>query len=209
MKFNFQIASCFATCVLLVSCDKKPEAAVPVDTTLSTASTTNEPWATYDPYPASPDVAPVSANGAEPVGNASTNAQLATQIIGIYEGPPAAPILDKDERAYRTRILQAAAEGVNFAGASTLFQFGCGTGCSFAYVINQETGDVRPLGLGGEEQMYLTLLFEADQRLLEASWENGDQCVQASYLWNDNMLIPLDQEQTYAKVDGSCDQTGA
>lgn len=208
MKFRLQLASCFATCLLLVACDQKQEAA-PVDTTLATASTTNEPWATYESYAAPSDAAPDDQNGGEQLDDAALKAQLATQVMRIYEGPRAAPILDDDERAYRTRILQAAADGVNFAGASTVVQIGCGTGCSFAYVINQETGDVRPLGLGGEEQMYLTLMFEPDQRLLGASWENGDQCIRASYLWNGSTLDPFDQEQVYAKVDGSCDQAGA
>ena len=47
-----------------------------------------------------------------------------------------------DARTYRTRLSEAFARGVNFAGHYTVAGWGCGTGCTNGAIIDGRTGDV-------------------------------------------------------------------
>jgi hypothetical protein len=60
----------------------------------------------------------------------------------IYQGAPALPILNKDQRSYRTRIREGAKSPVQFAGHYTLPNFGCGTECSAFFIVDSITGKV-------------------------------------------------------------------
>jgi len=60
----------------------------------------------------------------------------------IYQGKPAAPILSKDQRWYRTVIHEGARSKVQFAGHYTVPVFGCGTGCAGFYLVDSITGKV-------------------------------------------------------------------
>ncbi|MFS2324989.1 hypothetical protein U2P60_06155 [Brucella sp. H1_1004] len=86
---------------------------------------------------------------------------------------------DKDFNSFRTRIRNGLKGGPNFAGHYSLIQFGCGTGCSAVIVSDSNTG--RPMGFprGGEDNMYLSLMFRRDSRLIAAQWADTerDKCV--------------------------------
>jgi hypothetical protein len=60
----------------------------------------------------------------------------------IYKGKSARPILDRDSRAFRTRLRSAAKEKPNFAGRYIVTAWGCGTSCLIGAVIDAKTGRV-------------------------------------------------------------------
>lgn len=86
---------------------------------------------------------------------------------------------DRKFNSYRTRIRDGMRAGPNFAGHFSVIQIGCGTGCSFAIVGDNNSG--RPAGFprGGEENMYMQLQFSTGSRLLAAQWLDyeGNKCV--------------------------------
>jgi hypothetical protein len=60
----------------------------------------------------------------------------------IFNGTPARPILNSDQRSFRTRIRDGAKAPVEFAGHYTLPRFGCGAGCSAFFIVDSITGKV-------------------------------------------------------------------
>jgi hypothetical protein len=60
----------------------------------------------------------------------------------IYQGKPAAPILSKSQREYRTVIREGAKSKVQFAGHYTIPVFGCGSGCEDFYIVDSANGRV-------------------------------------------------------------------
>ncbi|WFU50733.1 hypothetical protein [Sinorhizobium terangae] len=95
----------------------------------------------------------------------------------IYSGPINAPdFTDRDSsyRSFQTRIADGMANGPNFAGEFAVIQIGCGTGCSIAFVASVRTGEVFRLPLGGEDNMYLSLEYQLDSRLMIAQWAENE-----------------------------------
>ena len=60
----------------------------------------------------------------------------------IYHGKPALPVLNKDQRMYRTVIREGAKAKVEFSGHYTVPVFGCGSGCSAFYIVDSANGRV-------------------------------------------------------------------
>jgi hypothetical protein len=60
----------------------------------------------------------------------------------IYQGKPAKPILNKDQRTFRTVIREGAKANVEFAGHYTIPRCGCGAGCSAFYLVDSVSGRV-------------------------------------------------------------------
>jgi hypothetical protein len=60
----------------------------------------------------------------------------------IYKGKPAPPVLNKNQRWYRTVIREGTKADVEFAGHYTVPVFGCGTGCSAFYIVDSISGKV-------------------------------------------------------------------
>ena len=60
----------------------------------------------------------------------------------VYAGKPAKPILNKDQRFFRTRIREGAKSDVEFAGHYTIPRFGCGAGCSAFFIVDSISGKV-------------------------------------------------------------------
>ncbi|NTH14236.1 hypothetical protein G6L99_19125 [Agrobacterium rhizogenes] len=81
---------------------------------------------------------------------------------------------DRQFNSFRTRIRDGMRQGPNFAGHYTLIQIGCGTGCSFAIVADNKTGQPASLPRGGEANMYLALDYRLESRLLAAQWFSYD-----------------------------------
>ena len=59
-----------------------------------------------------------------------------------YIGRHAAVVLTPDNRAFRTRLREAAREKPNFAGRYVLTAWGCGTGCVLGAAVDLRTGRV-------------------------------------------------------------------
>ncbi|MDX0594939.1 hypothetical protein GOD17_06925 [Sinorhizobium medicae] len=77
---------------------------------------------------------------------------------------------DRKFNSFRTRIRNGMREGPNFAGHFSVIQIGCGTGCTFAIVGDNNSGRPANFPRGGEENMYMQLHFEIGSRLLAAQW---------------------------------------
>lgn len=81
---------------------------------------------------------------------------------------------DREFNSFRTRIRDGMREGPTFAGRYTLIQIGCGAGCSFVILADNQTGRPVSFPRGGEEHMYLSLDYRRDSRLVAAQWlDNG------------------------------------
>lgn len=63
-------------------------------------------------------------------------------VNDAYIGKNAPLILGKDDRAYRTKLQEAAKNKPNFAGHYILTAFGCGASCLMGAVIDAKTGKV-------------------------------------------------------------------
>jgi len=61
----------------------------------------------------------------------------------VYQGQPAAPILSKSQRFFRTRIREGAKSPVRFGGHYTLPTWGCGEGCITFDLVDSITGKVQ------------------------------------------------------------------
>jgi hypothetical protein len=94
---------------------------------------------------------------------------------------------DKTFREFRTVIGDGMKDGVNFAGEYSVIQYGCGAGCSFAVIADNRTGEVFSFPRGGESNMYLTLQYARDSRLIAAQWAGYDDkaCHLDFFEWKD------------------------
>ncbi|PTV97490.1 hypothetical protein C8J27_101606 [Rhodobacter aestuarii] len=93
-----------------------------------------------------------------------------------YQGTSKMPDFNgaqKDYTMFRTRLGNAAQREADFAGSWVVEQFGCGTGCSLAFVVDHKTGQILDLPVGGENNLYLRLYHRADSRLMKTTWIDG------------------------------------
>lgn len=108
-------------------------------------------------------------------------------------------------RRFQTRIFEGMAEGPDFAGHYSLIQIGCGTGCSFAYLVDHATGEVLPFPYGQERQA-MSLSRNVDSRLVKVSWIDGERtCIGHDLVWNGERFV-LVREMTYPMRDFACDR---
>lgn len=107
-----------------------------------------------------------------------------------YSGPKHFPDFlrrDHDYAEFRTRILdqlrQSKAPG--FAGKYALVTIGCGTDCTFGYLVDLSTGKVRDLPRQGEEFMDLRYDARVDSALLVARWRSLEtsRCYDEQFVW--------------------------
>lgn len=127
----------------------------------------------------------------------------------MFTGKPVLPDFngrDRWAREYRTRLNEGARAGANFAGHYAVVEIGCGTSCSFAYVIDVEDGRVFEFPYGGEENYGMRLGFSVESRLMTVSWlpstgASFDKCVIQDIVWNGKVEVV--DEKTVA-ADGYC-----
>lgn len=114
---------------------------------------------------------------------------------------------DREFNNFRTRIRDGMRQGPNFAGRYTLIQIGCGTGCSFVIVANNQTGRPASFPRGGEEHMYLSLDFRWDSRLVAAQWLDYDTktCVVEFFDFDRDIWKPI--TKTDVGKDDACYRT--
>lgn len=105
----------------------------------------------------------------------------------IYRGRPHLPDFNGRDRQFkymRTRITAAARNGAAFSGKYAVVDAGCGTGCHVVFVVDVSTGQVSSFPLGGEDNMYLSMKYRADSRLLIAQYQDqNDDCQQEAMIW--------------------------
>jgi hypothetical protein len=117
-------------------------------------------------------------------------------VTRIYNGPNNLPDFsgrDSTFGRYRTRIIEGMSSGPAFAGEYSVIQIGCGTGCSFAFVGSNRTGEIFSVPLGGEDNMYLSLKYQLGSRLLVAQWGASDpgKCVMQFFSFDDGEWTDL------------------
>jgi hypothetical protein len=64
------------------------------------------------------------------------------RVKEIYRGKPAPPVLNEDQRVFRTMIRHGAKSSVTFAGHYTVPRWGCGTDCNGFAIVDSITGRV-------------------------------------------------------------------
>ena len=110
-----------------------------------------------------------------------------------FHGKPAPAVITRaEERRYRTVLREGAGEGPNFAGHFTIVQWGCGTNCWQAAVVDAKTGNIYPLpsirhpGMDYFESDWLH--FRRDSRLLIMCTNCREwliwNCDQHYFVWN-------------------------
>jgi hypothetical protein len=92
-------------------------------------------------------------------------------VRSIYRGRTAPLILDRDARAFKTRLRRAARERPNFAGHYIVTAWGCGTGCLVGALIDARTGRVYwfpfPVAQNYEtDENFRPVEFRLDSRLI-------------------------------------------
>lgn len=129
-----------------------------------------------------------SENEPEPDESPSVGAAGGISFGDGYEQHPArkfsgkaAPLsLTRDQRDFVTRLTEAYGQPSNFGGSLVVVQFGCGTGCSFAYALDKRTGRVTSFPVGGEEYQGMQIHARSDSALVWVSWHpsaSWESCV--------------------------------
>lgn len=99
------------------------------------------------------------------------------KVEKVYSGKTKLPQFkgrDKAFRQFRTVIRDGMKDGADFAGQYSVVQYGCGAGCSFAVIADNRTGQLFDFPRGGEDNMYMTLQYARDSRLIAAQWASYD-----------------------------------
>jgi hypothetical protein len=118
-----------------------------------------------------------------------------------FKGPRAVPVLSRpEERRFRTVIGQGAKAGPNFGGHYTIVEWGCGTECIQAAIVDSKTGRVYqpPFGEKGDRYFATTWLhFQLNSRLIVACTDcrqwNREDCDQHYFLWDGESLMEINR----------------
>ena len=109
-------------------------------------------------------------------------------IVEMYRGELKDPDFTSNPKAvkYKTVIINACSEGINFAGKYTLAVNGCGTACQFGIVIDRATGIIYD-GFTSE----LGYRFQENSQLLIKNEDilNYSDEMQNSEIWKVKHLI--------------------
>ena len=140
--------------------------------------------------------------------------------VPLYRGSSAKPNFQSKPGSvrFKTRILDGIREGVNFAGHYAIIAFGCGTSCSFGFLVDVKSGRIFDLPLGGEENYGLSLAYRPNSRLMRARWidalgdiDRGDDnwsdhpmCVRQEFVLNGNAFKLLNQTKHRTKTINAC-----
>jgi len=95
--------------------------------------------------------------------------------VPLYKGALATELnFDSNPKAYdfRTRLIESAEQGANFAGHYRIVEIGCGTACQIRYMIDMRDGTVSNFNEGE-----LDIEFRENSRLIISSneYEPGDK----------------------------------
>lgn len=152
--------------------------------------------------------APVAAPTPAPTAQFTDDLAFTDYPTAVYAGPTVAPDFtgkQRDDAEYRTQITDAVSEGVNFSGAYTLVEIGCGAGCRIGLVVDLRTGEIpSDLPVGGEGAPDVVLTYKPTSSLFEAQWTGADanhpSCIHAFFQWTGQAFKPLQQRE----VAGEC-----
>ncbi|HEY6802932.1 MAG TPA: hypothetical protein VI306_05065 [Pyrinomonadaceae bacterium] len=136
--------------------------------------------------------------------------------VPVYRGPIAKPNFRSKPGSIRLRtvIRNGLKEGVNFAGHYAIVGAGCGTGCSFAYLVDVKSGRIFDFPLGGEKNYSLETDYRPDSSLLKArwigntldddNWSDHPMCVRQEFVLTGIAFKSLHQTKTRMKTIEAC-----
>lgn len=144
-------------------------------------------------------LAPQPQEPVEPVENVRSQ-QAAAEVV--------APKITDEWRSLRTRIREGWGTEPTFANRYVIIRVGCGTGCTGNIVGDHRTGQIYPLGLGGEGYDQLQLRFDNASDSLTARWGDIETqtCITQRYRWNGTDLVESSARETTPRVDFGCDE---
>jgi hypothetical protein len=153
------------------------------------------PVVTAAPVVQEPEVAAASPAQPEPMRSETVVGTVPPKITGEW-------------RSLRTRIREGWGTEPTFADRYVIIRIGCGTGCTGNIVGDHRTGDLYPLGLGGEGYDQLQLRFDNASNLLTARWGEIETqtCVTQRYRWTGTELEEAAARETTRRVDFGCDE---
>lgn len=147
---------------------------------------------------------PLAPQPQEPVGP--------VEKVGSQQGAAevVAPKITDEWRSLRTRIREGWGTEPTFANRYVIIRVGCGTGCTGNIVGDHRTGELYPLGLGGEGYDQLQLKFDNASNRLTARWGDIETqtCITQRYRWNGTDLVEFSARETTPRVDFGCDELG-
>jgi hypothetical protein len=122
------------------------------------------------------------------------------KVTTRFRGKPAPAVLVRPiEQRFRTVLREGAKDGPNFAGHYTVVEWGCGTECFQAAIVDAETGRVyaSPLQDPMEDFASSWLHFQTNSSLLIAcvncrKWAR-EQCDQKYFVWEGDRFKTLDR----------------
>jgi hypothetical protein len=129
----------------------------------------------------------------------------------VYQGKPAQPILNKDQRMFRTMIRSGAQSPVEFAGHYTVPMWGCGSGCNEFAIVDSITGrvydapfslDELPMSWEDQHSDHVPerMEFHADSRLMKINaCPNEENCGFYDYVMVDGEGLKLRRKEILPK----------
>lgn len=147
-------------------------------------------------------LAPKSQEPEEPVENVRSQ-EAATEVV--------APKITDEWHSLRTRIREGWGTEPTFANRYVIIRVGCGTGCTGNIVGDHRTGELYPLGLGGEGYDQLQLQFDNASDRLTARWGDIETqtCITQRFRWVGTELEEVSPREAVPRVDYGCDELGA
>lgn len=137
---------------------------------------------------------PMPASGSPGKGQLAFGSGFEFHPASAFFGKIAPLRLTPDQRNFQTRFREAYQSPVNFGGSLVILQFGCGTGCSFAYALDKSSGLVLDFPIGGEAYQGMGIHAEADSALVWASWYTSpsfEECQAQAWKLGANGFVDL------------------
>lgn len=120
-----------------------------------------------------------------------------------FTGPNAAPKFTGDQaefRDFRSTFVSESKLGPNFNGHYRVIFVGCGTHCTFNFILDEATGRISPLVVngdgGGEESLIQGFRYYSGSSLMAVAAGNADkanECIYSIYNWRGGKLEPISQ----------------
>ncbi len=128
---------------------------------------------------------------------------LSRYPAGPFTSPNAAPKLTVDQtefRDFRSTFVSEAKLGPNFNGHYRVIFVGCGTHCTFNFILDEANGRISPLVVngdgGGEESLVQDFRYYSGSSLMAVAAGNADkanECIYSIYNWRGGKLEPISQ----------------
>lgn len=107
-----------------------------------------------------------------------------------FDGPVTLPGFQGGQHefaTFKTVLIQSAQQGPDFAGYMRVAAVGCGTQCTFYFLIDERDGHIYELPAVGadpnEESSGHGVYYREDSNLLFEQFSQGEKCILNAYVW--------------------------